>query len=197
MMIRPLRLAKRHLHLVTLVFLFLTAGSTGWGQLQHRVKAWKAIVLTDHKKVKGILYDVSDSSIVVMLPDKHYREVLFSHAHKVKLRTRAATDMMQLIGATVGAVTGGILLYSLSAHNPGWGTGNAGGIYAEYGGAMGGLAGVALGVPILGGLFTKKFTVGHDSGSYAALAAQLRPYSIRGQSPKAHGPGESRFKLYR
>jgi len=147
-------------------------------------------MLTSTGKIKDVLYDVTDSSVIVMSKGsaRHYREYLFRDIRKIKLRTSEAMDGMRVIGVMVGIYAGAFAGYLLV---DGFGRRTTQRDLVDLlggmsGAAVGGIAGGLLGPSILGGLFSRKYIVHHDSASYAALAAKLRPVSIRGQSPADH-----------
>jgi len=171
------------------VFVFLLAALTGTGQQHHRVVRWTVVIRTGSEKIKEVLYDVTDSSVIVMLhgPRKHYSEYLFRDIRKIKLRTRQAMDGMYVIGAAAGIAVGVATAFAVLdvKDRTGEPAGYAGLVGGMGGTVIGGIVGGALGPPILGALFSRKYIVRHYAASYAELAAKLRPVSIRGQQSDA------------
>lgn len=143
-------------------------------------KRREAVVYTDGGKLKGLVYAVTDSSLMLLSPGSHFSEISFKEVHKIKLRPPGDRYLLMGTGLVFGAISGGL----------------AGGSMASKGregepGAMAGVAGAILGV-VIGGLLgafllplifnlilNKKILVQHTTQGYTALKLKLQQYTIR------------------
>jgi hypothetical protein len=142
-------------------------------------KRWKAIVFTGTQKVKGILYQVSDSSVVLMLSGDGYTEILFRDIHKIKLRPHFE-KMEKVIGFLVGAGAGAAVLATAASRNREGEPAALAGIYGGLlGGIIGGGVGIAVAMPVYRLMATKTYIVRHDPPAYPLLAQKLRRRSVR------------------
>ena len=143
-------------------------------------KTWKTIVFTGSQKIKGILYQVSDSSVVLMYRGNSSHEILFSNIHKIRLRRRFG-KMEKVVGGLVGATTGAVVLSTTYGGGGHGGGGTAmGGIFGGLaGGLVGGGIGIALATPVYRLLSTRTYIIPHDALLYPSFAAKLRRYSVR------------------
>ena len=144
-----------------------------------RTRTWKAIVFTGDQKVKGILFQVSDSSVVLSLPDKTYSEILFSRIHKIRLRRRFG-EAEKLVGFLAGAGTGAAVLATMASKGRQGEPGALAGVYGGFlGFLLGGGIGIAVATPVYRLISTRTYIIPHDPLLYPSLAAKLRRRSLR------------------
>jgi len=178
MNVHPLRLKK--CTYFSLLFVVVLVGSlSGFSQGFGHARLWKAIVYTDSPKVKGILYQVSDSSVVLVMADRSYNEISFSTIHKIKLRPRFG-KMEKVVGFLVGAGTGAAVLASAAGRGREGEPATMAGIFSGFTGFLvGGGIGIAVATPVYRLIFTKKYIVQHEPSGYARLSAKLRRRCVK------------------
>lgn len=169
---------------ITLVLLLTIINQLAFGiqpSPTKKGKRWEAIVYTDAGKLKGLVYAVTDSSLMLLSPGSHFREVSFKEVHKIKLRLPGERFILGGTGLAFGAIGGG--LAGGEAANKGregaQGNGMAGVIGALGGAVVGGLIGALL-LPFIFNLFTnKRILVQHTAAGYNALKSKLQRYAMR------------------
>lgn len=146
-----------------------------------RIKPWKVKVVTGNGTFKGVLFNVTDSSLVVTTGAGRQEDILFPVIKKIKLTPTTHRDTKKLIGLVTGAAAGAIAavaIFDKGANKPE----ATGGV---VGGIAGGLAGAAIGfaiAPAVYNLFAaKRMRLQHNSTSYQLFKARLQPYAIRTQ----------------
>jgi hypothetical protein len=143
-------------------------------------KNWRIIVYGKTIWTKGSLQNVTDSSVVILFPDKKTREINFNLLRKIKLRPRHYSGVA--IGAAsffVEGIAGGIIIGNAMSKGK---TGEPAAMSGVVGGIGGGiLAGITSAIvnPLLvEKLVSKKIYVHHDPASYDALKIRLKPFCL-------------------
>lgn len=168
-----------------LLFFFFT-GLYGYGQGSHRVKPWKATVFFEqgrpHRKIKGRLYTVSDTSLVIHNRRGKPDEILFRDIDRIRLVKDHGRTGRRIAGPVVGAVAGAVIASAALTKNK---EGESRALSGVVGGIGGGLIGAgvgALATPVVYNLFSqKKFRIIHDPLSYQQLKSRLQAYAVNNQ----------------
>ena len=83
--------------IILLLFILLGAVISVSAQKKKNPKKWRIIVYGKTLWKSGLLQNVTDSSVVLLLPDKKTQEIKFNMLRKIKLRPR------QYSGFAIGA----------------------------------------------------------------------------------------------
>lgn len=154
-----------------------------FSQDRHNTKPWKAKIFSGGVKFKGILFEVTDSSVVILLPKAASQdEILFADIDIIKLVPHHGKGKKRLVGFAVGSIAGA---WSVSSGLSKGKTGEPAALAGVIGGIGGGLIGATVGVAIAPSVYNlfaiKKFSVEHDPRHYHLLKLKLQPYTIKRQ----------------
>lgn len=151
---------------------------------QHAKKArpWKATIFIEKAKMKGILYNVTDSGLVILDRFGRPDEILFDQINRIRLVKNHNKLGKHVIGFVAGSITGAAVVSSALSKGK---EGEPRALSGVLGGIAGGFTGAIIGVAVAPGIYNlfaaKRFTVKHDPVSYTLLKEKLRPYSLRTQ----------------
>ncbi len=139
----------------------------------------------DSLKLKGILYELQDSSIVISnslvvknYPDGDYEltRIYIQEIAKIKTRREKNTGRGILIGAVSGFAIGGIIGFMEGDDPPGWFAWTAGEKATIYGTLLGGCGAITGGAI---GTIRIKFTINGNVQSYKNQKKKMQKYSLK------------------
>lgn len=138
---------------------------------------WQAVITSNGFKFKGVLKDVTDSSVVIAVRSNETDEFLFRDIEKIKLRPLHGEPGKRLVGFFAAGITGGVITgMAVSAGRDGEPAALAGVVTGIGSGLLFGLTGALL-APRVSNLFaTRKFTVQHNSAFYVLHRQKLSAY---------------------
>jgi hypothetical protein len=152
------------------------------GQRHHNVRFWKATIFFQQGKIKGQLYNVTDSSVILLGRDNRPDETLFSQINKIRIVPQNGKSEKRILGFFIGGGLGAWSITTLLNKGRQGGPVAMAGVVGGIGGfVLGGSAGIAAGPGIYNFFAAKRFHIVHDPAFYPLLKTKLKPYSIKGQ----------------
>jgi hypothetical protein len=161
--------------IIALLTVFIFAGNSF--SASPPKEQWQAVITCNGFKFKGVLKNVTDSSVIIAVRGKETDEFLFRDMDKIKLRPLHGEPGKRLVGFFAAGITGGVITgMAVSAGRTGEPAALAGVVTGIGSGLLFGLTGTLL-APQVSNLFaTRKIIVQHNSTFYVLLRQKLSAY---------------------
>jgi hypothetical protein len=175
---------KRSNRLLVLILVCSISTQHSYSQKSHStIRPWKAVIhLNTNAKIKGTLYNITDSSVFVQGLGIRPDEIKLSDIHRMKVVPDYGKGTRRVVGFLVGATAGAIVASEALSNGKSGEPRAIGGVTGGIGGGLvGGIIGFTAWPALYNGVASKRITIKHNPEFYQSLRQKLYSYSIQGQ----------------